>query len=169
MSHGFDEMKKLEDEYVPTVKADLKRVFGLSFRDVRTGQSVDFEGGKCLVELKVRKASFVKKRDILLETVSKVEKGRPGWLLTSKADFLYYLYATQRPLRAILNMPYLKEWAVKDLLPRPWLWKEDGTTTKEGWSTVFITVSWNIIPSYVYFRRFEEVEKIDDSHNMKHV
>jgi hypothetical protein len=60
-------------------------------------------------------------------------------------------------------MPYLKEWAVNDLLPRPWLWKKDRTTTKEGWSTVFITVPWNTVPSYIYFRRFEEVEKIEST------
>ncbi len=50
------------------------------------------------LEIKTRYNTTWYNKDILLETVSKVETNKKGWLFTSKADFLAYIWVNKDPL-----------------------------------------------------------------------
>ena len=50
------------------------------------------------LEIKTRYDTRWYNKDILLETVSKIETNKKGWLFTSKADFLAYIWADKKPL-----------------------------------------------------------------------
>ena len=53
------------------------------------------------IEVKTRYDLRYYNRDIALETVSVIETGKKGWIYTSKADFISYVWATSKELMPI--------------------------------------------------------------------
>jgi len=66
------------------------------------------------VEVKVRGKFW---RDIAIETVKNVEQNKPGWIWTSKAFLLAYVYYVEdklHPNRYLIHLPGLKRWFEKN-------------------------------------------------------
>ena len=63
------------------------------------------------LEIKTRYDTRWYNKDILLETVSIIETGKKGWLYTSKADFLAYIWVNKDPLPIgyIIDLPVLRK------------------------------------------------------------
>lgn len=65
------------------------------------------------VEIKVRRPKYRKKRDILIEVISNVARKTPGWIHTTKAKYLVYVFMGrnyQVSRGYILHFHDLKEW-----------------------------------------------------------
>jgi len=151
---SFKRRHKLEEKALPYIQRDLEELFDVPFKDVSGEKEVDLvmRGFNHTVEVKVRNYETLRFNDILIETVSVVERNVPGWIYTSKAELLYYCFFEEgKPLvRAILHMPHLQGWW-KNV--RQQLYVEQETYTEDGWHTRFRSVPWRDIPDYIYHRR----------------
>ena len=72
-------------------------------------------------DVKCREYGFYKWNDILLETVSVVETGKPGWFWASRSDIIVYMWQNETKTEVIdgylLLLPQTREW-IKDKMDK---------------------------------------------------
>lgn len=63
------------------------------------------------IEVKLRSSKYANPTDILIEEESNAEWHKPGWIYTSRADLLAYLWLWKNRVEGyIIDMPRLREW-----------------------------------------------------------
>jgi hypothetical protein len=115
--------KRYEESKKPQIEAFLKEKLNLvALKDIsmeRDGKLLDrdyvakrSEGEPWLrIECKIRSEKYADTGDILIETKSNVERKTLGWIYTSKADLLAYLWPTSNGVEGyVINLPKLQNW-----------------------------------------------------------
>ncbi|MEM2512700.1 MAG: hypothetical protein QXU81_00045 [Candidatus Bathyarchaeia archaeon] len=107
------------------------------------------------VEVKTRNHKALKYNDIAVETVSVIEENKPGWIFTSRADYIAYVIldrSERRILRGwLLKMPDFRTWFLSNVQK----YSKHMTKTRRGsreWHTVFATVPLKDIPRSILYQ-----------------
>lgn len=61
-----------------------------------SGIDFEFESRKIKFDLKTRRYFAYKYNDILIETISVIEKNKPGWFYTSQSDIIVYIWFNEK-------------------------------------------------------------------------
>lgn len=126
----FEEKYKVEEEARLQIEKKLKRLFdlralkyigneedGITFDKDYVGYTV--EGRRITFEVKVRLPPKGRERgysDIAVETVSNDSTGTPGWIYTSKADWLIYVFTKGGKITRFyaINLPAFRSWFLEN-------------------------------------------------------
>jgi GR25 family glycosyltransferase involved in LPS biosynthesis len=130
MSNYYTEKHKVEEMARVSIERKLKRLFSLRalkyIGDEKDGIRFDKDyvgykkdGERVTFEVKVRLPPKGRRgySDIAIETVSNDVKGTPGWIYTSKADWLVYVFIKENwevGRFYVLEMRGLRSWFIEN-------------------------------------------------------
>jgi len=103
------------------------------------------------IEIKTRYDLAYYNVDILLEKISVVEQNKLGWLSTSKADFVAYVWATKKELKPIGYLIDLENLRKSRIYKRINSFEEK-TAYSDGWSTLNAIVPIHKFPKNTLYR-----------------
>lgn len=167
-SKYFEEKNRLEKAAMPSVIHYLEEYGFKLVRDVRTIQQFQHQDidlimmdnvyGEITVEVKVRGTLYP---DILLETISNMERDTLGWIYKSKATVLVYVFYINGKLhsrRYVMWLPKLRRWWEKNkakYLKDPRSEKLAGNPPENPeYHTLSYAVPETDIPRHVFLTRF---------------
>lgn len=164
--NNFNDCLKMGVEWEHRIKPKLmKMLVGKALKNInfsdnpemqRKGIDIILTQKNPTIDLKVRDYKYYNCRDILMETISVVETGTPGWLYTSQADLISYVWQTLRGTNLIdgymLLIQEIRPWFKKNkwafYTPRDAISERDGRT----WHTRNVAVPIYSFPIGTVFR-----------------